>query len=129
MLVGALPLAQFWSSVTSNAIVNLKQAACDNVQHASEHGRLNDRWIPSSNAIEAIAQLSRGENMYHKETPLFEWIGSDSSDTSKRKTMANADLLQTPQELFSRCGEWILTQAQHVKDMWGANDATNIELP
>ena len=43
--------------------------------------------------------------------------------------MANADLLQSPQELFSRCGEWIPTQAHHVKSMWGANDATNIELP
>ncbi|MDC3198239.1 hypothetical protein OAT89_01105, partial [bacterium] len=117
MLTGALPLAQFWSAVTSDTIVQLKQTACDNVQHASAHGRLNDRWIPSSNALEAIAQLSRGENLYHEDTLLFEWIGGDSSGTSKRKTMANADLLQSPQELFSRCGEWILTQAQHVKDM------------
>ena len=129
MLAGALPLAQFWSAVTSDTIVHLKQTACDNVQHASEHGRLNDRWIPSSAALEAIAQLSKGENLYHDDTPLFEWIGSDPSATSTRKTMANADLLQSPQELFSRCGEWIPIQAQHVKDMWGAKDATNIELP
>lgn len=129
MLTGALPLAQFWVAVASNTMSKLKQTACANVQHASEHGRLNDRWIPSSNAIEAISQLARGENLYHKNTPLFEWIGSDSSDTSRRQTMANADLLQSPQELFSRCGEWIPAQANHVKNMWGANDATNIELP
>lgn len=129
MLTGALPLAQFWVAVASNTMSKLKQTACANVQHASEHGRLNDRWIPSSNAIEEISQLARGENLYHKNTPLFEWIGSDSSDTSRRQTMANADLLQSPQELFSRCGEWIPAQANHVKNMWGANDATNIELP
>ena len=129
VLTGALPLAQFWVAVASSTMSKLEQTACANVQHASEHGRLNDRWIPSSNAIEAISQLDRGENLYHKNTPLFEWIGSDSSDTSRRQTMANADLLQSPQELFSRCGEWIPAQANHVKNMWGANDATNIELP
>ena len=59
MLTGALPLAQFWSAVTSDTIIHLKQTACDNVQHASEHGRLNDRWIPSSAALEAIAMRSR----------------------------------------------------------------------
>ncbi len=129
VLTGALPLAQFWVAVASSTMSKLEQTACANVQHASEHGRLNDRLVPSSNASEAISQLDRGENLYHKNTPLFEWIGSDSSDTSRRQTMANADLLQSPQELFSRCGEWIPAQANHVKNMWGANDATNIELP
>ena len=129
MLIGALPLAHFWSAVASSTIVQLEQIACENVQHASEHGRLNDRWIPSSHALEAIAQLSRGENLYHEDTLLFEWVGSDSSNTLTRKTMAKADLLQAPQELFSRLGEWIPTQLQYVKNMWDANDASNIELP
>jgi UDP-N-acetylglucosamine diphosphorylase/glucosamine-1-phosphate N-acetyltransferase len=124
-----LTLSEAWNSLTKVSITLFKQDIGPNVRIRMQEGQLNDRWLPTTEAIETLIQLPEGVDLYFENSPLFRWNQNKNSLKPARKTIPKADLLQSPTELFIGAGKWIEDQAQEVLGKWGATTAANLALP
>ena len=127
--IGALTLSEAWSDVTKNTIAKIKQDIGRNVLSRMEEGQLNDRWLPTTEAIETLGQLAPGVDLYFENSPLFRWSQNTNADGVSRETISNAELLQSPTQLFMHAGKWIDDQAQEVLKKWDAKTASQLSLP
>lgn len=127
--IGALTLSEAWNSLTKVSITTTKQDIGPNVRIRMQEGQLNDRWLPTTEAIESLIQLPEGVDLYFENFPLFRWNQNKNSLNPARETIPKADLLQSPTELFIGAGKWIEDQAQEVLGKWGATTAANLALP
>ena len=127
--IGALTLSEAWNSLTKVSITLFKQDIGPNVRIRMQEGQLNDRWLPTTEAIETLIQLPEGVDLYFENSPLFRWNQNKNSLKPARETIPKADLLQSPTELFIGAGKWIEDQAQEVLGKWGATTAANLALP
>lgn len=127
MLLGALTLAEYWDMVVRSSINNIEQGVSQNVLTSLQRGQLNDRWLPTADAVKTLKDLPVGADLYFNGTPLFRW--NASIEQLEPQFATNAELLSTPTQLFSNAGEWITEQVQAVAKKWAAKPASQIPLP
>ena len=127
--LGAFSIKELWEGLIQDVIANTEQKNAEKVQFAIGHGELNDRWIPSKEALFTLSALPIGTDLYGNEAPLFRWTNEDSTPSKSKQMLENADILNAPHELFTRAGDWIHQQANRCKQNWGGEHGGQIKLP
>ena len=127
VLIGALTLAEYWVMVASDAINKEQQDNSQNVLTLLQSGELNDRWLPTVRSLKVLQELPVGADLYFGDVPLFRWNAVTSKGESQLVT--DAELLNSPSQLFAHAGDWITKQIETVEQKWGARRASQTPLP
>lgn len=115
--LGAFKLNEWWSRETARFILDNEQAAKINVLNALQNGRLNDRWIPTTSALQQLASLETGQAIYGGSILLYQPHEVDAA-VPHLDIDGAFEYVNHPTQLFSELGHWLNRQRAFVVDAW-----------
>ena len=121
--LGALKLSEWWSRETARFLLQNEQATKINVLEVIQNGRLNDRWLPSTAALNHLATLQIGQALCAGDTPLFK---PHEPDLSLPPIHFEGDIEYAvhPTDMFTKLERWLERQREFIIDAWGLTAPT-----
>ena len=123
MRLGALKMNEWWSWTATRSVSSLEQKTKLKVLEAIKNSRINDRWLPTPEAFQALVDLRPGQSIYMDDTPLLLAVHQDPTVPPFRLEPADVEYLSCATQLFSELGSWLTWQHDLILDAWSLEPA------